>query len=380
MTEEQYQALLKADRSHSLGPLVQGLARELDDELGKILGAVELARARDPRDEPLAAAEAAVLASRDVARRLLAIGREGTPDAGTAIPVRELIEEAVRVAGAGANAEIAMAVADGTRPVWGERPPLLQALLALIRNAIEAAPPPPGRAKVQVNAANTAISAGQVAGLPAGDYVELEVRDNGVGIAPEYLERIWDPLFSTRKHGAGLGLPTALAAVRRHGGQIGVDSEPGVGTVFTVFLPHAQPLEYGGGRSGTGTRFRTGRILVMDDDERMRSVAERLLEKLDYKCDLARDGDEAVAQYRRYWNVGRPHDAVLVDARTPGTMPAAEMILRLREFDPDARAILCGPGAADDLKRESAELGCAGWLVKPYRLAELGAVLQTVIA
>ncbi|MGH7996859.1 MAG: ATP-binding protein [Opitutaceae bacterium] len=376
--EELYQALLKADRSESLAAMVQGLTRELNQELAKIVAGVALARSRDPDSEPLAAAEAGSLAARELTRRLLAMCRKDGAGAETTVPARDLLEEAARSAGAGASAEISVHVAEGTRPVWGEHGPLLQVFQALVRNAVEALQPPPARPRIQLNAANAALSENQVAGLAAGDYVEFEVRDNGAGIAAENLERIWDPFFTTRRHGTGLGLASALAAVRRYGGQIGVDSAVGVGTVFTVFLPHAHAVEYAGGRTGAGARFRTGRILVMDGDERMRSLAAGLLEKLDYRCDLARDGEDAVIQYRRYWDVGRPHDAVLLEARVLGGMGAEEIFARLREFDPGVRAVLCGSASADELKASADEHGFAGWLAKPYKLSELAAILQTV--
>jgi CheY-like chemotaxis protein len=207
--------------------------------------------------------------------------------------------------------------------------------------------------------------------------VEFEVRDNGSGVAPDLIEKIWEPFFTTKRHGAGLGLPAALAIVRRHKGQIGVDSAPGEGSVFTVFLPRAQSGDEVRARRADLQRFNTGRVLVMEDDERIRAYTGAMLRKLGYTTDLARDGDEAVALYRRYFEVGRPHDAVILDHSVARGMGGEAAFHALREFDPDVRAILAGED------QEAAERclaqGFCGWLVKPYGPADLGKVLKTVV-
>jgi len=374
--EALYAALVKADRSEALGPLVAGMAHELNDLLTRMLGAVTLARG-SAGEAPLAEAEAACLAARDLARRMLALAHGGS---GTraAMSVRDLLTEAARNAGAGAAAEIAVDAPEGIDPVAVDRGEMLQALQNIVRNALEAMSPPPQRPRVQLRAANVELPAGQVAGLPAGDYVEIEVRDNGAGIRAENLEKIWEPFFTTKRHGAGLGLPTALAIVRRHGGQIGVDSDVRVGTVFTIFLPGAAAARDARAHAAPSQRFRTGRILVMDDDEQIRSLTGKMLERLDYKADLARDGEEAVAMYKRYFDVGRAYDAVILDLTVVGGMGGEEAFARLRALDPDVRAIAATSGDPDAAAARCLALGFCGCLARPYRPADLGNILGTV--
>jgi two-component system, cell cycle sensor histidine kinase and response regulator CckA len=375
--EALFAALVKADRSESLGPLVAGMARELNDLLTKILGAVTLAKGT-AGEPPLAEAEKACLAARDIGRRMLGLARSGGETRGV-VPVRDLFSEAAKIAGAGSAAEIAIEAPDGVDPVRVDRAQILQVFQNLIRNALESMSPPPQRPRVQLRAANTTLPEGRISGLPAGDYVEFEVRDNGGGIPAEHLEKIWDPFFTTKKHGAGLGLPTAVAIVRRHGGQIGVDSTPGVGTVFTIFLPSSAPIADVRAHAAPSKRFRSGRILVMDDDEQIRSLTGAMLQKLDYKADLARDGDEAVALYRRYADVGRPYDAVILDLTVVGGMGGEETFDFLRALDPDVRAIASGGGDADETAARCMALGFCGCLSRPYRAADLGKVLGTVL-
>ena len=371
--EALFAALVKADRSESFGPLAADLAHKLSELLTKILGAVSLARERgDPSG--LADAEEAGLEARELIRRMLALAKGG--DGGLVLTsARGLLEEAAK-AGSGSNAEIEVKVAEGTESVHVDGGQMLQAFQNLVRNATDAMPPPPHRARIQLSAANATLAEGRIPGLPAGEYVEFEVRDNGGGIAQEDLERIWEPFFTTKRHGAGLGLPAALAIVRRHRGQIGVDSVPGGGSVFTVFLPRARSGEGVLARRASSSRFATGRVLVMDDDERIRAIAGAMLKGLGYTCDLARDGAEALGLYRRYLEVGRPHDAVILDLNVAGGAGGEEAFGGMVALDPDIRAIIATDD--EDAAKRCLERGFCGWLAKPFRSADLGRVLKTV--
>jgi DNA-binding NtrC family response regulator len=170
-----------------------------------------------------------------------------------------------------------------------------------------------------------------------------------------------------------------LSIVRKHGGQIGLDTQVNVGTAFTVYLPRAeQPLEIQARRAAS-LRFGTGRILFMDDDPNITALTARMLESLDYKYDLAKDGDEAIALYKRYLNIGRPYDAVIMDLTIIGAMGGEECFAELKKLDPDVRAIVATGYDNDDMARKYLEWGFCGYLTKPYRVADLGKVLKTVL-
>jgi len=374
--EALYSALMKADRSESFGHLAGRLAEELNELLTRILASVASFPGRADGDA-LSQAEAACVEAREVTRRLQELARGGD-GARTQVAARGLLEEASKTAGAASTAEIEIEVAEGTDAVWVDSTQMAQAFRNLLSNSLEALSPAPHRPRVQLRASNTTLAEGRVSGLPAGDYVEFEVRDNGCGIPAENIERIWEPFFTTRKHGAGLGLPAALATVRRHGGQIGVDSEVGVGTVFTVFLPSARSTGMVRAQSAPSVRFRTGRILVVDDDSQIRTHTGAMLEKLEYKFDLAPDGAEALASYRRYLDIGRPYDVVLLDLTMPG-QAGEDTFRQLRALDPDARVLAMSGGSAEELAPRCMALGFCGLLPKPYRISELGQALQTVI-
>ena len=376
--EALYAALVKADRSESLVPLVAGLAREINEHLTRVLAAVSLAKAADG-DPSLAKAEEACLAARETADRMLGLAKGGG-DLQMVVSPREILTEAAKIAGAGSSAEISFHVREGVDPVRVDRGQVVQAFQNLVRNALDALSPPPQRPRIQLAAGNVALAEGRIAGLPAGDYVEFEVRDNGCGISAENLPKIWDPFFTTKKHGSGLGLSAAVAIVRRHGGEIGVDSDPAVGTVITVFLPGAARAPEVRAHAAPSQRFRSGRILVMDDDEMIRSVTGKMLEQFDYKFDTVRDGEEAIAHYRRYLDIGRPYDAVILDLAIAGGMGGEETFAKLLAMDPDVRGIASGTGERNALAERCLALGFCGCLPRPYRPSELGKVLGTVLS
>jgi signal transduction histidine kinase/CheY-like chemotaxis protein len=369
--------LVKSNRFESLGLVAGGIAHDFNNLLTTILGAVSLAR--DNHDyAALGDAENACLAAKGLTKQLLTFAKGGA-GAQAVCAAQDILEESIKIAAAGSSADITLHVAEGTAPVLVDRGQILQVFQNLIINALQAMPSPSHRARLQIRASNVALLDHQVPALAGGDYVEFEVRDNGSGIKPEHLEKIFDPFFTTKKHGTGLGLATVLTVVRKHGGQIGLDTQVDVGTAFTVYLPKAdKPLEVQARRAAS-LRFGTGRILYMDDDPKITTLTARMLESLDYKYDLAKHGEETIALYKRYLNIGRPYDAVLMDLTIVGAMGGEECFAELKKLDPDVRAIIVSGYDNDDVARKFLEQGFCGYLTKPYRVTDLGKVLKTVL-
>jgi two-component system, cell cycle sensor histidine kinase and response regulator CckA len=369
--------LVKANRFESLGLLAGGIAHDFNNLLTTILGAVSLAQ--DNRDySALSDAEKACMTAKGLTKQLLAFAK-GAAGTQVVCNAKEILQDSIKIAAAGSTGAIALEVADGTDPVKIDRGQMLQVFQNLVVNALQAMPPPPHRPRLEVRARNVLLREKQVPALAAGDYVEFEVRDNGSGIKPEYVARIFDPFFTTKKHGTGLGLATVLSIVRKHGGQIGLDTQVGVGTAFTVYLPKADKPVDVQARRAAALRFGTGRVLFMDDDAKISSLTATMLESLDYKFDLARNGEEAIALYKRYLNIGRPYDAVLMDLTVIGGMGGEECVAELKKLDPDVRAILASGYDNEDMARQFLEQGFCGYLAKPYRVTELGKVLKTVL-
>ena len=369
--------LIKANRFESIGLLAGGVAHDFNNLLTTVLGGISLAK--DNRDgSRLADSEQACLAAKGLTKQLLMLTKGGQGSLTVCDP-QEILEDAIKIASAGATAQITIQAQNDTGAVKVDRAQILQVFQNLVVNALQAMPPAPHKPRLQLKVAPIKITEGQVATLPAGAYVEFEVRDNGSGIKPEHLEKIWDPFFTTKKHGTGLGLATVLSIVRKLGGEIGLQSAVGEGTVFTVFLPRAdQPVDIQA-RAAPSVRFGTGRVLFMDDDDHICNLTASMLESLEYKYDIARNGEEAVVLYKRYLNIGRPYDAVIMDLTVIGGLGGEETFGLLRELDPDVRAIVSSGYDNDGIARQYLDMGFCGYLTKPYRVADLGKVLKAVL-
>jgi len=369
--------LVKANRFESLGLLAGGIAHDFNNLLTTILGGVSLAK--DNRDNSaLGESEKACLTAKGLTKQLLVFSKGGT-GVQTLVTVREILDDTIKIAGAGSVAVVSVEVDPSTGPILVDRAEMLQVFQNLVINALQAMPPAPHAGRVKLCARNVTVAADQIPGLPAGDYVEFESRDNGSGIEPEYLNRIWAPFFTTKKHGTGLGLATVRSIVQKYGGVIGVDSSLGVGTVFTIYLPRAnRPVELQT-RKAPSLRFGTGRILFMDDDEKISALTATMLTSLNYKFDLAKNGEEAITLYKRYLNIGRPYDAVVMDLTIIGGMGGEACFRELKKLDPEVRAIVSSGYDNDEMVQRYLDLGFCGYLTKPYRVADLGRAIKTVV-
>jgi two-component system, cell cycle sensor histidine kinase and response regulator CckA len=370
--------LLKTNRLETLGVVAGGLAHDFNNLLTTILGGIS--HAKDNHDISfLPDSERACLAAKALTKQLLTVAKGGSAvSARQTIPPAEILRDAVRLAHAGANAEIRIEAEDTLPLVSVDRGQMLQVFQNLIINALQALPIHGGRILLKAVAAN--VAEGADAALPAGEYVEISVSDNGSGIPPEVRERMFEPFFTTKKNGTGLGLPTVRNIVLRHGGEVRVQSEPGEGTRFIILLPQTnKPLENLDTRPTPALRFGTGRILLMDDDADICRLAGGMLGSLDYTYDTARNGEEALALYRRYLRIGRPYDAVILDLTVIGGLGGEDTFRELRALDPDVCAIACTGYDSEELAAELIDQGFRGYLSKPFRVADLGRSLKKAL-
>ncbi|MFH1496595.1 MAG: ATP-binding protein [Verrucomicrobiota bacterium] len=370
--------LIRANRFESLGLLAGGISHDFNNLLTTILGGISTAK--ENRDyNQLDDAEDACLAAKTLTRQLLTFAKGGHNAVHQTVPTLDLLQNAVRMAAAGSTCRVTVeAPSTGVNPIRVDRGQIMQVFQNLIINAIQAMPEP-ALGVITLRAADVRLAEGDISPLPAGDYVQIEVQDNGSGIPPEVAERIFDPFFTTKKNGTGLGLATVLSIVRRHGGQLGMQTVVGAGTTFTVFLPWAEGPVEAQVRAAPSLRFGTGRILLMDDDPKICELTGGMIASLDYTHDIARNGEEAVQLYRRYLNVNRPYDAVILDLTIVGGMGGEECFHRLRELDPDVRAIVSSGYDDDELAQRMIDQGFVGYLTKPYRVGDVGRVLKKVL-
>lgn len=369
--------LIRANRFDSLGQLAGGIAHDFNNLLSTILGAISIAK--DNRDyDKLSDAETACMTAKTLTRQLLSFAKGNPGGTYTVTRPADVLRDAVRVAAAGSPVTIHVELDERAGPIEVDRGQIIQVYQNLIINAMQAMADP-SQGTIWIRCRTVTLAEGRVPPLAGGDYVQIEVQDNGAGIPEDKIDRIFEPFFTTKKTGTGLGLATVLSIIRKHGGQLGVDSTVGVGTSFTSFLPVTTKSLETGVRKAASLRYGTGRVLFMDDEKQLCDISKTMLEGLDYKVDLAHRGEDALALYRRYHAVNRPYDVVLLDLTIVGGMGGEETFKKLKEIDPDVRAIVSSGYDNDEMARQFLEMGFCGYLTKPYRIAELSKMLKTVL-
>ncbi len=378
------QELLKAQKLEAIGLLAGGIAHDFNNLLAGILtnlaAARQRMRARGPVARSLAEAERAGERARDLTQRLLAFSSSGAP-IRRPVALEPLLRESAELVLSGSDVRCEISVAEGLWPAHADAQQTAQVLQNLLLNARQAMP---GGGTIGLRAENAAIGPDDPRPVARGRFVRVTVTDHGVGIPPELLPRIFDPFFTTKERGTGLGLTASYAIVKKHDGWIDVQSEPGSGTAFHVYLPAASSGpegETGNGKretEDTGRLCGSGRILLMDDDDIIRRGARRLLREWGYEVECARDGAEAIELHTKARLAGRPFDAVVLDLTVSEGMGGEECVRRLRALDPGLKAIVCSGYSGGPALAEFRERGFDAVVRKPFTLEELRDALRSI--
>jgi CheY-like chemotaxis protein len=372
--------LLKAQKLESIGLLAGGIAHDFNNLLTGIIGNLSLAmmyaRPDDEIADKLMAAEKAALRAKDLTQQLLTFAKGGTPIKRTS-SLAGVIKEIAELALAGSNSRCQLSIPENLWPVEVDEGQISRAINSLIVNANQAMP---GGGVIRVLVENTIIGAGPSVPLDAGRYIKMTIQDQGVGIPPEHLSKIFDPYFTTKQKGSGLGLATAYSIIKNHDGYIAVESKLGGGATFTVYLPASDKEMATGAAADEKPVFGQGRILVMDDEEIIREVAGHMLTFIGYEVEFASDGRIAIELYQTARGEGRPFDAVILDLTVPGAMGGKEAIERLLEMDPHVKAIVSSGYSNDPIIAEYRRHGFRGFVTKPYKIQELSQTLHSVLA
>ncbi len=370
----------RAQQLESLGVLAGGIAHDFNNFLTAILGNISLARARgtagDPVQTRLEEAERAAVRARDLTQQLLTFARGGDP-LREEVSVAELVTEAVHFALSGSKALSELESQEG---LWSAQLDPCQVSQVVHNLVINADQSMPCGGTIRITMENVEIGAGDGVPVAAGPYVRVSVEDGGEGIPPEVAHRVFDPYFTTKRTGSGLGLTTAFSIVRRHGGHIAFDSSPGEGTAFHVYLPATGRAPALRAQSAEHLEGGAGRILVMDDEEMVRDAATAMLEFLGYEVETSADGEGALAKYERELSRGRPFDAVILDLTVPGGMGGQETARRLLALHPTARMIASSGYSNDPVMADYRSHGFGAVAPKPYRVNTLAGILSDLTA
>ena len=389
--------LLKAQKAESLATLAGGIAHDYNNLLSVIMGNLSMVQEETEPHSAMAGLlheiEQASLKARDLTHQFLTLskGRAPRKEPGAIENLLKAIPEQFQ-----ANAPIAytFSIQDDLWPVAHDSRQMKNALTNVVKNAVEAMPQ---GGTIILEAENRVIdNKGKDPALPLseGNYVGIYIKDEGLGIAEEHMDKVFDPYFSTKERGAekgmGLGLPITRAVVQKHDGHILLNSTTGEGTTVTIYLPAS---DFGLGNSDSGLKGEEEskqsaicipksaikRVLVMDDEESLRTLAQKMLERLGYEEETVKDGAEAIETYKKHMDSGEPFDMVMLDLTIKGGMGGDQAIKELIVINPEVKAIVCSGYFNDSVMANYEKYGFQGAMAKPYRKTDLEHLFKKVM-
>ena len=372
---------LLLSKLESLGLLAGGIAHDFNNILTAILGNISLARMEavrtgKPEEFPstrLEEAEQACERAQALASQLLAFAKGGLA-IKKVLSLAKLIKESANLALTGSKARSNLVIPDNLWLVEVDEGQISQVFNNLLINADQAMPE---GGTITVQAENVMV--GDELPLPQGHYVKITVADQGIGIPSNYLGKIFDPYFTTKQKGSGLGLATVHSIIRNNAGYITVKSQVGVGTTFYVYLPAVAGKISTQKESPAAPIQGQGRILIMDDEEMVRKVLGTMLKKLGYEVDDAVSGEEAIKKYTTAHQEGRAFTAVIFDLTVPGGMGGMEALKQILPIDPQVKAIVSSGYSDDAIMANYKEYGFKEVISKPYKITKLSQILNEVI-
>lgn len=376
--------LLKMHKLESTGLLAGGIAHDFNNILSAILMNTQMALIN--MENPAMAAgflrgvEAATGRAEKLARQLLTFAKGGTPVKKLA-SLEKFVREVVEFVLHGSNVKCEFDIADNLWPAEIDEGQMNQVIQNLIINARQAMPL---GGVIRISLANVTFNRKPERELLGSDqekdnFVMISIRDDGVGIQPENLGKIFDPYFTTKEKNVGLGLSTTHSIVTRHNGRITVKSEAGLGSTFSIYLPASKgtPVNINQKSAQQREAAGSGCVLVMDDEKMIRELMAAILQSMGYEVAQAQDGHEAIDLYIRARQAGKPHDLVIMDLTIPGGMGGKETIAELTAINPDIKAIVSSGYSNDPIMADYKKYGFCGVLKKPFKIDELKDVLFT---
>jgi PAS domain S-box-containing protein len=378
-TRKMEEEFLKMEKLESLGVLAGGIAHDFNNLLVGILGNISLAKLNTDEAssvyERLLEAEKACVLAKGLTQQLLTFSRSGEP-VKKIVSIGEIVRDSCVFSLSGSNVKYVTSIPDDIGHVEVDAGQISQVMNNLLINADQAMP---YGGAIDVRCADIVIEDKDMIPLAAGNYVRISIIDQGAGIPEDLLSKIFDPYFTTKQTGSGLGLATCYSIVKKHGGHIEVQSQVGTGTAFHIYLPAATveklpAIKTPAKRLVTGQ----GRILLMDDEEIVRFVTVNMLKQLGYEVETASNGEEAIEIYRNAVQEGRPFSAVITDLTVRGGMGGRETAEKLLDNDPAVRMIVFSGYSDDPVTSNFRDYGFKGFLCKPCQIEELSAVLHDV--
>jgi PAS domain S-box-containing protein len=383
--------LLNARRIESLGILAGGIAHDFNNILTSILGNLSLAKVYldgEPNSdlkEIVSEAENATIKAKSLTQQLLTFSKGGAPIRKTTSSIGDLIKTTTNFVKRGKSCKAKFDISETLHAVDIDEAQMSQVINNLVLNAIQAMPK---GGTVYIRGENTEISENVPLPIAPGKYIRIEVQDEGVGIPPENLPKIFDPYFTTKQKETiseeispprGLGLTTAYSIITNHKGIITVESELGVGSTFIIYLPASENKTKKKPESKPSIYNGNGRILLLDDEPTVRKIGKKMLEKLGYEVILAIDGTEAVDLYKKSINGSADYDLLIMDLTIPGGLGGLEAFKEIIKLNSDVKAVVSSGYSNDPIMGHFSDYGFAGVLIKPYTIETLSKTLASIL-
>lgn len=370
--------LVKVGKLESIGVLAGGIAHDFNNILAGILGNIDLALldkniAEKPR-KFLHGAVSACERARNLTHQLLTFARGGDPVLETA-SLAKIIKETAEFATHGSKSRCEFDIPEDIWLVEVDPGQISQVIQNLIINAAQAMPE---GGRIKISCKNLSQLPREIPGLSATQkYLEVKVKDEGQGIPPDIIDKIFDPFYSTKEKGHGLGLAICNSIITKHGGNISVNSSRGRGTEFQILLPVSNFAMANEKQSPAGNEnVRSMKIMIMDDEEMIRVIGKSMLEELGHQVLLARDGHEAIEIFAEHHKLGNSIDLVIMDLTIPGGMGGKEAVGEVLKIAPDARVVVSSGYSQDPVLANFRQYGFTAALVKPFGLKKLAELLQ----
>ncbi len=369
----------KIERLESLGILAGGIAHDFNNLLTGILGNLSLAQMAEGEDfhSILEEAKQASIQAKNLTQQLLTFSKGGEPIKGK-VSIEDIIRESAEFSLHGSNVRCEFGFANDLWKVEVDKGQMSQVIDNLVINSNQAMPE---GGKIHIKAENIILKKENLLYLPEGKYVKITLQDEGIGVPEEYLSRIFDPYFSTKQEGSGLGLATVYSIIQRHEGNITVQSKVGEGTTFFIYLPAIEEKISKGEEKKAIRRTLTGegRILIMDDEKIVRKAVGGMLGRLGYTVEFAENGEEALVKYKEAMNSGKPFNAVILDLTVPGGLGGKKTIEKLLKIDPNVKAIVSSGYSTDPVMANYKKHGFKAVVAKPFDLKELNEAIKKVL-
>ncbi len=371
--------ILKARKLESVGVLAGGIAHDFNNILAAILGNISLAaHILNPDHEVyelLSEVEKASLRAKDLTQQLLTFSKGGDPIKTTATII-DVIKDSADFVISGANVKCAYEIPDHLWPVEIDKGQISQVIQNLIVNASQAMP---DGGIIKVSCENFVKKKIDALPIADGNYIKLIISDTGSGVPLRLLSKIFDPYFTTKKEGNGLGLAVCYSIIDKHNGHISVESIEGEGTSFAIYLPTLEEVLPSQQVNHAPMLSGKGKILVMDDNEMVRNISQKMLSIMGYEVFLANDGSEAIESYQNAMDSGSPFGAVIMDLTIPGGMGGREAGQKLLVIDPDVKIIVSSGYSNDPIMACHLDYGFKAAVAKPFQINELSLTLQSVL-